>query len=78
MLESTAPGWDHARRHTFAYGLPQSDAYAGVFGMDFLRAFFRAALEGGRPPVTGEDALQVLRIVEAAYRSSATGRTVDL
>jgi predicted dehydrogenase len=78
VLESTAPGWDHARRHTFAYRLPQSDAYAGVFGMDFLRAFFRAALEGGRPPVTGEDALKVLRIVEAAYRSSATGRTVDL
>jgi predicted dehydrogenase len=78
VLESLAPGWDHARRHTFAYSLPQSEAYAGIFGMDFLRGFFRAALEGGQPPVTGEDALKVLQIIEAAYQSSATGRTITL
>jgi predicted dehydrogenase len=78
ILESAAPGWDHAQRHTFAYTLPASDAYAGVFGMDFLRAFFRAALEGGPPPAAGEDNLKVLQIVEAAYRSSETGRAIAL
>lgn len=78
VLETVAPGWDYAKRHSFSYRLPESEAYAGVYGMDFLRVFFRAALEGGQPPVTGEDAVKVLQIIEAAYVSSATGRTVAL
>jgi predicted dehydrogenase len=78
LLESSAPSWNHAIRHTFSYRLPKSDAYAGVYGMDFLRAFFRAALEGSEPPITGEDNLKTLRVIEAAYLSSATGRMIRL
>jgi len=77
-LQTMAPGYNHAKLHTYSYKLPQSEAYAGPYGMDFLRGFFTAALEGGRPPVTGEDGLKVLQVVEAAYRSSETGRTVKL
>ena len=77
-LQSVAPGWDHAGHHTFSYTMHGSEAYGGRYGIDFVRAIFRAALEGGKPPVTGEDALKVLQIVEAAYKSSETGRTVTL
>lgn len=78
ILESQAPQWDHAARRTFGYTLPRSEAYAGVFGMEFMRAFFRAALEGGEPPVTGQDAVKALQIIEAAYLSSETGRTITI
>ena len=78
VLESMAPDFDHASRHHFSYTLPRRENYGGVFGQDFTRAFFRAALEGSPPPVTSHDALRVLQIIEAAYESSATGRTVDL
>jgi len=46
--------------------------------MDYLRAFFRAALGDGQPPVIGEDAVNVLRIIELANPSSAAGRRVSL
>ena len=47
-------------------------------GLEFISAFLRATTEGTPPPVTGEDHLKVLKVVEAAYESSATGRRIDL
>jgi len=77
-VESVSPGWASASYREFRYALPPSDAYAGVHGIEFVRAFFKAALDGGEPPNTGYDALRVLQIVEAAYESSDTGRAVKL
>jgi len=47
---------------------------AGGYALDLLRDFVDA-VEDGRPPmVSEEDALYVLRVAEAAYESSRTGR----
>jgi 2-desacetyl-2-hydroxyethyl bacteriochlorophyllide A dehydrogenase len=44
----------------------------------FLEAFASAVLDGGSPPVTAHDARAVQAIIEAAYLSADSGRTVTL
>jgi predicted dehydrogenase len=78
LLESLASGWDHAAERRYVMTLPESEGYGGLAGRDFLRRFLAAALEGGEPVATGQDALAVLRIIEAAYTSATEGRTVRL
>ncbi|MBI4550751.1 MAG: Gfo/Idh/MocA family oxidoreductase [Candidatus Latescibacteria bacterium] len=76
--ESVTPGWVDAPRREFKYSLSSSEAYGGTYGMAFVRQFIRSALYKETPPNTGDDALRVLRIIEAAYQSSATGQTVKV
>jgi predicted dehydrogenase len=77
-VESTHPTWAGAPQRTFHYTYAESPAYGGVYGEQFMRAFIQAAQGQGELPTTGEDALQVARVVDAAYESSRTGRRVDL
>jgi len=45
---------------------------------DMTQDFFDAVGEGRIPSVTGEDGLKAVAMVEAGYRSSASGQAVDL
>jgi len=48
-------------------------------GASALLAKFVESLETGSPsPVSGEDAREIMRIIDAALESSATGRAIDL
>ena len=51
---------------------PRSD-YA-----EFFEKLYHAIREGGEAPVTGLQALQVIRIIEAAFESSDSGKTVAI
>ena len=77
-LESVAPDWKNAPQRSYTFGLPSVDAYGGAHGVAFLDDFIRAFQGEGPPPSTGMDALKVARVIEAAYRSSATGARIDL
>ncbi|MEP6677168.1 MAG: Gfo/Idh/MocA family oxidoreductase, partial [Ferruginibacter sp.] len=46
--------------------------------MDFYDQLFDAIRNGQPVPVTAEDGLAVVRIIEAAYESSKSGRVVEL
>ena len=61
-------GWDEAK----------NQENRRKHGLDFVSAFLRSTTDGTPPPVTGEDHLKVLKVIEAAYESSATGRRIDL
>ncbi|MCX6044641.1 MAG: Gfo/Idh/MocA family oxidoreductase [Chloroflexi bacterium] len=74
--ETTHPAWASAPQRTFQYTLANSPAYGGVAGEQFIRAFILAAQGQGAVPASGEDALQVARIIDAAYASSRTGQRV--
>ncbi len=76
--ETTHPAWAGAPQRTFQYMLADSPAYGGVAGEQFIRAFILAAQGKGAVPASGEDALQVARIVDAAYESSRTGQRVAI
>lgn len=77
-VESVHPDWAGAPRRTFGYALADSPSYLGVFGEQFVRAFIRSAQAGGPVWASGYDALQVARVVDAAYLSSRTGRRVEV
>lgn len=77
-VETTHPSWSAAPRRELAYELVDSPAYGGVAGEEFIRDFIRAAQGEGPLPASGQDALQVARVVDAAYESGRTGRQVDI
>ena len=77
-VESIHPAWAAAPQRLFDLPLAESPAYGGVSGEQFLRAFIQAAQGEGQPWTTGHDALQVARIVDAAYESSRTGRRIEV
>ncbi len=77
-VESTLPAWAGAPQRTFDYTLATSPAYGGVAGEQFLRQFVLAAQGQSAPKTTGYDALQVARVVDAAYESSRTGRRIEI
>ncbi|MCZ6636168.1 MAG: Gfo/Idh/MocA family oxidoreductase, partial [bacterium] len=77
-VESAHPDWAGAPQRTQTYNLPEIDAYGGAYGVAFLEDFLDAALGNGTAPATGEDALKVAHIVEAAYASSQSGTRVNL
>lgn len=45
---------------------------------EMARAFVHAVEAKLLPPITGEDNLRVIEVVEAAYRSSREGRRVEI
>jgi predicted dehydrogenase len=75
-VETEHPDWAGAPRRTFEYELADSDSYLGVVGEEFVRSFIAAAQDGRPAPASGSDALQVARVIDAAYQSSRTGRRV--
>ncbi|MBX3014912.1 MAG: Gfo/Idh/MocA family oxidoreductase [Caldilineaceae bacterium] len=78
VVESTHPAWANAPWRNFTYTPGEAPGYGGASGEGFIRAFILAARGEGAPPTTGQDALQVARIVDAAYESSQSGRRVEI
>ncbi len=77
-VETDHPDWSDAPWREFEYTLSSSPAYGGVSGERFVQDFLKATWGEGTVPASGDDALQVARIVEAAYESSETGRRVQV
>lgn len=77
-VESVHPEWHSAPQRKIEFAVASGPGYGGVAGQEFVRRFIQSAQGDGDPVATGWDALQVARIVEAAYESSRTGRRVDL
>ena len=75
-VESAHPSWAAAPRRTFDYTFGESPAYGGASGEMFLRAFISACEGNGEPLATGEDAIRVAKVVDAAYESSRSGRRI--
>ncbi len=78
VIESTSKTWNSTPRRELKYVVGETDAYGGQYGQDFVSRFIGSALQGNLPTNDGENALRVLRIIEAAYESSETGRMVSL
>ena len=76
--ESATEGWRASPARSFHFALPELDCYGGAFGLAFLERFLQSVNGDGEPPATGEDALRVARIIEAAYASSETGRRIEI
>jgi len=71
-LESHAAPWAASPRCEYRFSLPDSPAYGGQYGLEFVRDF----LAGQEVPVAAVDVLRVLEILDAAYASAAAGRVM--
>lgn len=76
--ESVHPSWAGAPQRTFRFPLAPSPAYLGVYGEQFVQQFVEAVQGKGVVPASGEDALQVAYLVDAAYASSASGQRITV
>ena len=77
-VETLHPAWNAAPKRAFEFTIADSPAYCGVAGENFIRSFVHAAQGRAEPLTTGEDALHVARVMDAAYASSETGRRIAL
>ena len=53
------------------YELQPTPGYSGFMGLSYVRSFVESILKKGTPPITGEDGVAALDVVEAVYRSDA-------
>ena len=60
------------------YNLPPTAGYAGGMGREYVRSFLDAVANNKPLPVTGEDGVAALRVVEAIYKADAEKRWVGV
>lgn len=78
FMYSNDPRWTGAHERETKFELAQRPGYVGAIGFQFVSEFLSAVRTGSPSPSKGEDALAVLRIIEAIYTSADTGRVVSL
>lgn len=68
---------DSPRRH-IQFELESAEGYCGILGVHYIRDVARCII-GDRPvSITGQDAVEALRVVEAIYTAAETGQAVQL
>ncbi|MFC7230631.1 Gfo/Idh/MocA family oxidoreductase [Saliphagus sp. GCM10025308] len=77
-LDDTSGEWACTPHRRITHEYDPTPGYGGSWGKDFVEEFFEACDGKGDPPVTLEDAVAVLRILDAAYDSAETGEWVDV
>jgi predicted dehydrogenase len=60
------------------FNLETVPGYGGYMGREYVRAFADAILSGGEPPITGEDGVAALRVVEAFYQAADEKRWIEV
>lgn len=78
IVNSIADGWAAGGERHHAFTLPESPAYGGVAGEEFVRQFLIASREGSPALAPIESIVHVLHVIEAAVEASASNRTVDV
>lgn len=76
-IVSTHPAWEAAPRRDFGIPRAKLPGYGGA-GAALLRAFFGAIRGEGPSGYVVDDAINSLRIIEAAHESARTGCAVNL
>lgn len=75
---SDDPAFSGSPRRNQEFDLEPVKGYSGYMGREYVKAFASAVLNGGEPPITGEDGVAALRVVEAIYRAGEEKRWVEV
>jgi len=78
LLEATGGQWPSTPRRRLVYEYEPGDGYGGSWGREFVRESLEACRTGADPPAGVDDALQVLRVLDAAYASAERDEWVDV
>lgn len=78
-LEVKSPAWRGAPERVFEYTVAPFPGYGRQrWFFDIMQGFVRDIQAGREPPVTVDDALHVLQLIEACYESARTGRRIEV
>ncbi|RBI60462.1 gfo/Idh/MocA family oxidoreductase [halophilic archaeon] len=72
-LDSADDGWASTPHRSETYEYDGTPGYGGKWGLEFFEEYFAARNGVCDPPATLEDALTVLRVLDATYESAETG-----
>ena len=75
---SNDPAFGGAPRQTIEFELEDKPGYCGSLGLEFVACVANDIIEQKDPIVSGDDAVQVLDVVEALYRAADSGATVSI
>jgi predicted dehydrogenase len=75
---SDDPALSGSPRRNQEFELETVKGYSGYMGREYVTAFANSILSGGEPPITGEDGVAALRVVEAIYQAGAEKRWVEV
>jgi predicted dehydrogenase len=73
---SDHPDYSGSPRVTREYELQPTPGYSGFMGASYVRQFVDCVRQQATPPITGEDGVAALKVVEAIYQSDAGRRWV--
>lgn len=65
-----APELSGSPRRRLEFELEPVKGYSGHMGKEYVRTFAEAVLNDTEPPITGEDGVAVLKVVEAVYAAA--------
>lgn len=77
-VSSDHPDLAGSPRRNLEFELEPVKGYSGYMGARYVRSFVEAIREAKAPPVTGEDGVAALKVVEAIYRSATDKRWVSV
>ena len=77
-LQSEAPGWETVASQKVDLEPQGGPGYGGRVGTEFVSRFIRCSRERKEFATGGEDALEAMRFVEAAYAASSSGKSIRL
>lgn len=77
-LDSSADGWASTPRRTITHDYQPAPGYGGRWGLAFMQRFLDAREGDGTGGATLDDAVQVLRILDAIYQSASENRPVTV
>ncbi len=70
VLDSSTGEWASTPRRTITYEYESAAGYGGKWGLDSIRSFFDARTGDGTVTADIDDAVTVLRVLDAAYQSA--------
>jgi predicted dehydrogenase len=77
-LDRASGDWESTPHRTVTYEYDGAPGYGGRWGLRFIERSLDALASGAEPPVTLDDALTVLRVLDAVYESAETGEWVPV
>ena len=75
-LDSDDDAWASSPHRTITYDYEPTPGYGGQWGIEFMQAFLDARTGQGSVGAGLDDALEVLRVLDAAYESAEADRPV--